>query len=98
MRCNNLSICGNKNYTILHLHKYEWFHAQNTLQMDIKMKKLFNRIALFHMLGMIGYICFVLPAAYFYFDNPYIVYSLLSIVIVLGLLKAFEEDRLMWLI
>ena len=62
----------------------------NTLQMDIKMK-LFNRIALFHMLGMIGYICFVLPAAYFYFDNPYIVYSLLSIVIVLGLLKAFEE-------
>ena len=75
--------------------EYEWFHAQNTLQMDIK-TKLFNRLQWLSMLGMIGYVCFVLPAAYFYVDTPTIVYSLLLLVNVLGLCLAFEEDRMLW--
>ena len=75
--------------------EYEWFHAQNTLPMDIK-ADFPHRNTLMHMLGMLVFVCGVLPAAYFYFDKPYIANSLLLFVSILGLLKAFEEDSIVW--
>jgi len=75
--------------------EHEWLHAQNTLQMDIKVK-LFDRMSLLHRVGALIYICGVLPFAYFFFDRPNIVYIIFSVSGMVGLMKAFEEDRMLW--
>ena len=81
-----------QNYTHTNYMEYEWFHAQNSIQMDVKIK-LFNRLSALHYLGMIIYICGVLPVAYFFFHRPYIVYGILLLDCLVGLYVAFENDR-----
>ena len=76
--------------------EYEWFHAQNSIRFDNVKMELFDRISLYHMLGMIGYVFFVLPAAYFYYDWPELAYVLLLLASLWGFMKAFEEDWMLW--
>ena len=64
-----------QNYIHTNYMEYEWFHAQNSIQMDVKIE-LFNRLSVLYYLGMLIYICGVLPAVYFFYDSPDVYYWL----------------------
>ena len=83
-------------YIYTYYIEWEFFHAQNSIRFDNVKMELFDRISLYHMMGMIGYVFFVLPVAYFYYNWPELSYPLLLIASLWGFMKAFEEDRMLW--
>ena len=47
-----------------------------------------------HKLGLLGYFCGVYPAIYF--DKPFVVHGVITVVNVFELVRAFEKDRVIW--
>ena len=62
---------------------------------ETKHEQFENHFFKLNLIIAICYFCGVY-VAYFYFDRPGILYGLLSLVVMLGLLKGFEFDRMMW--